>query len=316
MYCQPNTRNVTARLSRCWLSPCGRLILVGASALAMLCDTQVSSLLAGSPVLPPLATAGSPRLPGKIVWADLVTDDLPAAAKFYAELFGWRFTTEGDYTIALNDERPLCGILQRPRPKDRPVQPRWFGYISVRNVEGAERTVTRLGGRVLAAPHKFPKRGEQAVFADPEGAVFGVMKSSSGDPQDFLAEPGDWIWVQLLSRDARKAAEFYQAVARYEVVENTATNRLSDCVLVSEGYARATVRTIPSTNTQVQPTWLPFVRVNNVGESVARAKELGGEVRIEPRPELFDGKVAVVADPTGAAIGLLEWSQDLLKGGH
>jgi hypothetical protein len=31
---------------------------------------------------------------------------------------------------------------------------------------------------------------------------------------------------------------------------------------------------------------------------------------------LFNGKVEVVADPTGAAIGLLEWSDALLNGGH
>jgi predicted enzyme related to lactoylglutathione lyase len=152
------------------------------------------------------------------------------------------------------------------------------------------------------------------VFADPEGAVFGVVKSSSGDPEDLLAEPGDWVWIQLLSRDAPKAAEFYRGVARYDVVENKQTNRLNDCVLVSEGFARATVRTIPHANVQVQPTWLPFVRVRNVTESVAQAKQLGGEVKIEPKAELFDGKVAVVADPTGAAIGLLEWSPELLKG--
>lgn len=35
---------------------------------------------------------------------------------------------------------------------------------------------------------------------------------------------------------------------------------------------------------------------------------------IEPKRELFDGKVAVVADPTGAAIGLLEWSGEQPKG--
>ena len=70
------------------------------------------------------------------------------------------------------------------------AKPRWFGYISVANVERAKRAVTKAGGRVLAAPQKMPKRGEQAVFADPEGALFGVIKSSSGDPEDFLAEPG------------------------------------------------------------------------------------------------------------------------------
>jgi predicted enzyme related to lactoylglutathione lyase len=49
---------------------------------------------------------------------------------------------------------------------------------------------------------------------------------------------------------------------------------------------------------------------------VALGKKLGGAVVLEPRPELLGGKVAVVSDPTGAAIGLLEWSQELAKGGQ
>jgi len=152
------------------------------------------------------------------------------------------------------------------------------------------------------------------VFADPEGAVFGVVKSSAGDPEDFLAEPGEWIWIQLLSRDARKAAEFYRAVSGYEIVENTRSNRLNDYVLTSEGYARGTIRTMRNADPKVQPTWLPFVRVKNVAESVALAKQLGGKVVFEPKPELLEGKVAVIADPTGAAIGILEWSEGLAKG--
>jgi predicted enzyme related to lactoylglutathione lyase len=287
------------------------------AAFAFLGANQAPLLGASLPPLPTLTTvSGSPRLPGKFVWADLVTDNVPAAQRFYGKLFGWTFRNMGSYTIAANGERPLCGMFQRERPKDRPAQPRWFGYISTTGVDKAQRAVTKLGGRVLAPPQKFPKRGEQAVFADPEGAIFGVIKSSSGDPEDFLPDPGDWIWIQLLSRDARKAADFYREVARYEVTENTTTNRLSDYVLVSEGYARATIRTIQSANPQVLPTWLPFVRVKSISDSVALAKQMGGEVRIEPKPEMFDGKVAVITDPTGAAIGMLEWSPEMLKGGN
>jgi predicted enzyme related to lactoylglutathione lyase len=167
---------------------------------------------------------------------------------------------------------------------------------------------------VLAPVKDFPKRGEQAVFADREGAIFGVMKSSTGDPEDVLAEPGDWIWIQLLSRDARKAAEFYRAVAGYEVVGNTSANRLNDYVLVSKGFARGTVRTLVTTRDDVNPTWLPYVRVKSVSETVGKAKQLGGAVLIEPKPEVFEGKVAVLADPTGAAIGIMEWRADLMKG--
>ena len=167
---------------------------------------------------------------------------------------------------------------------------------------------------MLATPQKMPKRGEQAVFADAEGAIFGVVKSSAGDPEDFLPDPGDWIWIQLLSRDAKKAAEFYRSVGGYEIVENTSTNRLNDFILTSKGYARATVRNIPGKDESVRPSWLLFVRVKSVNETVAKARLLGGKILIEPKADVFDGKAAVVADPTGAAVGLLEWSADLAKG--
>ncbi len=289
----------------------------GLALLTVVATVQLPAF-AAAPKLPPLTSvSGNPRLPGKFVWADLVTDDVLVAQKFYAALFGWKVYDYGGYFIGFSDDRPLCGMFQRPKPKDQPeAKPRWFGYISVDSVEKVQRVVTQAGGRVLAAPQKMPKRGEQAIFTDPEGAVFGVVKSSAGDPEDFLAEPGEWIWIQLSSRDARKAAEFYRAVVGYAVVENTKSNRVSDYMLTSEGYARGTVRTIRNTETKMQPTWLPFVRVKNLTDSVAMAKQLGGKVVVEPKPELFDGKVAVIADPTGAAIGILEWPEGMAKGGQ
>src|SRR5262249_51995198 len=147
--------------------------------------------------LPPVtSTSGSPRLPGKFVWADLVTDDVLKARNFYYYLFHWSFMERSNYTIAMNKERPLCGMFHLDRQADHPeAQPRWFGYISVSNVERAQRAAANAGARVLAEAKKFPKRGEQAVLADPEGAIFGVIKSSTGDIEDFLAEPGDWIWI-------------------------------------------------------------------------------------------------------------------------
>ena len=275
-----------------------------------------TALHAAPPPLPPLTTvSGSPRLPGKFVWADLVTDDVLVAQKFYHELFGWSFNDYGGYLVGRNDDRPLCGMFQRPKPANADAKPRWFGYLSVASVAGAEKVVTKAGGKVLAASKKMPKRGEQAVFADAEGAIFGVIKSSAGDPADFLADPGDWIWIELLSRDAAKATEFYRAVGGYDVIPNTANNRLSDYILSSEGYARATVGTVPSKYEQVKPNWLLFVRVKSVTEALARARQLGGKVLIAPKPEVFNGKVAVIGDPTGAAIGIMEWSEDLLKGG-
>jgi hypothetical protein len=90
------------------------------SLLAVVCGGLAPSFAADAPKLPPLSTvSGSPRLPGKFVWADLVTDDILAAQKFYTALFGWKFYDYGGYFIGFSDDRPLCGMFQRPRPKDR-----------------------------------------------------------------------------------------------------------------------------------------------------------------------------------------------------
>ena len=52
--------------------------------------------------LPPLTTAkGSPQIPGKFVWADLITDDAQAARTFYGRLFGWTFREVGGFAQAL-----------------------------------------------------------------------------------------------------------------------------------------------------------------------------------------------------------------------
>ncbi|NJM55131.1 MAG: VOC family protein [Verrucomicrobiae bacterium] len=213
------------------------------AALAFFALPGLPAGAADAPELPPLSTMrGGDRLPGKFVWADLVTYDIAAVRPFYSRVCGWTFRDLGGYWIASNDERPVAGLLERPKPTDPNARPRWFGYISVPGVSRAESSVRKAGGKVIAPPQKFPGRGEQAVFLDAEGAMFGVVRSSSGDPEDFLPSPGDWIWIQLLSRDARKAAEFYRTVAGYEVVENTQEGRMSDFVLTSRGYARATVR--------------------------------------------------------------------------
>jgi len=285
--------------------------------LAALCVTCVPLRASEPPQLPPLTTAaGNPHLPGKFVWADLVTDDLPAARKFYGSLFGWTFREIGNYTIASSDERPMCGLFQRQRPADNNATPRWFGYISVPDVGRALKAATNAGGRILAAPQRFQRRGEQAILADPEGSVFGVMRSSSGDPEDFLPDPGEWVWIELLSRNARQAGEFYHAVAGYDVLENTTSAHPGSYVFASEGYARAAALTLPEAKAGRASRWLLFVRVKSVAACITRAEQLGGKVLLQPRADLHGGRIAVIADPTGAAIGIMEWEPGAQKGGQ
>jgi predicted enzyme related to lactoylglutathione lyase len=66
--------------------------------------------------------------------------------------------------------------------------------------------------------------------------------------------------------------------------------------------------TIRSDKPEIRPNWLLFVRVKSIADSTALAEQLGGKILLTPQPDLFNGKLAVVADPSGAAVGLMEWS--------
>ena len=276
---------------------------------------------AAAPELPPLNDPPTDaRLPGKFVWVDLMTPDVARAEAFYGKLFGWTFRQigigESAYTVALLGEEPMGGIV-RVRVKSGERKPaRWIGFISVPDVAEAQRFVVSQGGKVLVHARRIPKRGDLAVFADREGAMFGVLSSSTGDVEDFLSEIGDWIWAQFLSRDGAKAAAFYAAVSGSRVLEAPKPDGAKRWLLVSQQYARASIVELSPDRRDARPGWVGYIRVADVKSTSALAEQLGGRVLVAPKPELFDGKVALIADPNGAVFGVVQWDAAGGEGGQ
>jgi uncharacterized protein len=275
--------------------------------------TMASAAAAATFVLPPLVQPASrEHHEGKVIWADLVTPDVAAAKRFYGALLGWSFndihTGTSDYSLALLDGRPAGGLFQRAMRPGEQRQPAWLTFISVRDVAAAERHILAQGGKVLSAPRSYPDRGRQAVFADPQGAVFAVLQSSSGDPEDVLAAPGEWIWSSVITRDPDTDAAFYQNVFGYDVFEIPSTDGATHVLLSTEDYARASLNGLPADGTKRHAHWLNFVRVNSAIDTAARVEALGGRVLVKPFRDRHGGLVAVVADPAGAPFGLLEWT--------
>jgi len=166
----------------------------------------------------------------------------------------------------------------------------------------------------LFEPRTIPRLGREAVLADPQGAVFAILASSSGDPPDVLAEPGRWIWSSLITNDPATDAAFYQTLFGYDLFDLPGQEEARHLILASDNYARASVNPLPSDRPGIHPRWLNYIRVDDVVAMSAKVVSLGGRVVVAPRPDRNGGKIAVVADPAGAAFGLLEWSNDTNKG--
>ncbi len=250
------------------------------------------------------------RDPGRFVWVELLTLDVGTAAEFYGKVFGWTFQTFGPeddfktYTLVLSGDTPIGGMVYvRPKEPEKYPTSRWVGFISVGDVAAAAALAEKQGGKVLVTPREVGDRGTEALLVDPEGGMFGVIHSATGDPEDYLAGNDQWLWAELWAGDAAKMAGFYKGIGPYEVRDGAAKGEGASFRLWSGGYARAGILTKSG---KVPTTWLPYVRVKNVADTVARASDAGASIYLPPT-QMHGTSVAVIIDPTGAPFAVAEW---------
>ena len=260
---------------------------------------------------PPLVDpATGQHTPGRWVWGDLVTSDVAVAADFYGQVFGWTFETYGGendletYTLALADGLPIGGLVFDQRAlKDTVPSARWIGLISVPDVRAAADAVAKAGGKVMVAPVMLGERGETAVFQDPEGTPFGVVHSRNGDPADYAGDVNEWVWLDLWTGDVGRAADFYRTVVGYEVLTLQQEGLRKGVHLVSGGFVRAGI--MQKKDARDSSVWLPYLRVTDAAAAVSKARAAGGKVIREP-VSLGRAIVAIIADPTGAPVGIAQ----------
>lgn len=284
-------------------------------ALAVCFFTAVSFAARATQSDTPASAPVNEHRVGKFMPGELVTPDLAASKRFYGALFGWSFRDRRfgatPYAEAEIDGVMVAGLSQRPlRSGER--QPAWLSIMAVADVDAARKIALAQGARALAGPLDLPAQGRLAVLADPQGAVFGLLASERGPAPDTLPEPGEWIWHTLFTSDHDRAVAFYQNLFDFEVFPapqaDTIDGRPMQTILASGGYARASASGIPASWARVHPHWLGYIRVADAAASAARAVALGGRLLVPAHPDRHGGRLAVVADPQRAPIGLLEWS--------
>lgn len=299
------------RTVTCHLKPAGSRSGFSTALLAVLAIVFLAPGTASSAAdYPPIGTPGQHH-PGKFVWFDLVTDDPATARRFYGAVFGWQFYSidgaPASYTVIENDGRNIADMFRHAPPPNAKSTARWLALISVDDPAQTVQYVERQGGKVIVPLATIAGRGTHALFRDPQGAVFGVLRSDTGDSPDAPVADGDFFWLDLLARDPAQAAKFYRGLAGYEISQTELDDGMTRTVLASGGYARAGIAAMPAA--VKQPGWLPYVLVEDVAGTLEKARAAGGTVLVEPRADLLDGNVGVIADPRGGVLGVVNWTQ-------
>ena len=112
-------------------------------------------------------------------------------------------------------------------------------------------------------------------------------------------EPGTFSWVELSTPDTDGAKGFYRELFGWqtEAASTTATQDGAAVAAISEQPERQRSVGVP-------PHWLSYVTVASADDAAARVEGLGGSVHAGPFDVADAARVAIVADPTGAMLGI------------
>ncbi|MFD3523778.1 VOC family protein [Streptomyces sp. NPDC058653] len=124
-----------------------------------------------------------PGAHGTPVRNELLIRETSWVSAFYRSVFGYDLEPtgrDGEDTLTLRLDGRAVATLHGAGEGPRPVRgAHWMTYFEVDDTDAAARLVAELGGHVIDPPWDTPT-GRVATVADPEGAVFGVVRSAAG----------------------------------------------------------------------------------------------------------------------------------------
>jgi predicted enzyme related to lactoylglutathione lyase len=268
-------------------------------------------------------------------WIDLVSPDPQGALAFYGGLFGWAFedgTPPGSpdrYAVARLRDADVAGISLTPIAAESATA--WTTYVCSDDVDATLERIRTAGGTVIRGPDDLAGAAGVAVCADTTGARFGIWQPTGHRGVQRANEDGTWNIQELATPDLDGAKAFYGAAFGW-VVDEVDFGGTTGHMVRMPGYGDFIEQHVPG-NRQRQaeagvppgyedavawmsqlapgagePAWSLTFAVDDVDGAAERASDLGGTLVVEPFDAGPGVRLAVVADPAGAAFTILTYA--------
>jgi predicted enzyme related to lactoylglutathione lyase len=116
-------------------------------------------------------------------------------------------------------------------------------------------------------------------------------------------------WVETLQRDRRAAHAFYSSLFGWQIV---VSDEDEYAVARLRGSDVAGIGSLPDLGSGLAPAWVTHIRVESADATAERTTTAGGAVLDGPFDAPPAGRLAVLADPTGALF--CAWQADIREG--
>jgi uncharacterized protein len=252
---------------------------------------------------------------GTPIWYELMTSDLAAAAPFYSAVLDWNIAAKTDPLATGMDYRMIgCAdggmiggaMAINPEMAASGMKPCWLTYFGVEDVDAAVTGVERLGGAVHMPATTMEGVGRMAMVADPQGAMFYLMRGATRESSDVFSETaaGHGRWNELSTSDVVAALAFYDEVLSIKQNGGMPMGDAGEYAFIAAGGT--TIGAIsPMMAPGSQPGWLPYFGVVNVNAAKLAIEASGGAVMMGPQEVPGPQWIIIAHDPQGATFGLV-----------
>jgi uncharacterized protein len=258
---------------------------------------------------------------GDFIWYELMTSDADGARDFYSAVVGWDIEGKSDapmdYRMISAPDGPVAGLMPlTTEMQSGGARSCWAGYILVDDVDASAEATKAAGGSIHMPPWDIPGIGRMAYVADPQGAMFYIMKPTppadnpDGESMSFAKYApiqGHCAWNELATSDPDAAKAFYGAQFGWEKQGEMDMGPIGKYEFLhvpgERPYGIGAV--MPKMPEMPVSAWTYYFRVPDIDAAVATIRTKGGQIMQEPI-EIPGGEFSMVGiDPQGAPFGLV-----------
>jgi predicted enzyme related to lactoylglutathione lyase len=249
--------------------------------------------------------------PGSFSWIELSTTKQNACKDFYSGLFGWTAVDnpmgpEEIYTLFKLDGKDVAACYTMWADEQKMGIPsHWNLYVAVDSADDTAAKAAAAGAQILAPPFDVIELGRMAVIRDSAGAVFCIWQAKTHIGVRYAGQDNTFCWADLITSDPPRARDFYAKVFGWHI--SAGEKDPSGYLHIQNG--EDFIGGIPPSQynpPNVPPHWTIYFMVADVDASVQKLKSLGGAVHMAPSTMEGVGRMAIVADPAGAAFALFK----------
>lgn len=125
---------------------------------------------------------------------------------------------------------------------------------------------------------------------------------------DFeIPKAGEICWRELRTNNLDSATEFYSKLFGWDLEQSKVAQEMPYKEIILNGAAQGGIMPMDEHWVEVPAHWANYIAVESADDTAAKITENGGSIRVPPFDAPGVGRMAMVADPSGADFAIIQF---------